>query len=70
VAVMLESAAASDLSVVVVIDDSYGGDWDVGVELLEVARLETPASREANLFVMTRGQEIGACLSEPLRAIV
>jgi uncharacterized protein (DUF58 family) len=70
VAVMLESAAVSDLSVVVVIDDSYGGDWDVGVELLEVARLETPSSREANLFVMTRGQEIGACLSEPLRAIV
>jgi uncharacterized protein (DUF58 family) len=69
VAVMLESAAPSDLSVVVVIDDSYGGDWDVGVELLEVARLETPASREANLFVMTRGQEIGSCLSEPLRAI-
>lgn len=71
VAAMLESGtAAGGLSVVAVLDDSYGSDWDVGEALLEVARLETPSSPEVNLFVMTRGQEIGACLSEPLRATV
>lgn len=71
VAAMLESGTTGgDLSVVAVLDDSYGSDWDVGQALLEVARLETPASLELNMFVMTRGQEIGACLSEPLRATV
>jgi uncharacterized protein (DUF58 family) len=53
-------------TLVVVFDRSYAGGWDTGDSLLEVARLEKVASRRVNLFVMTRGQEIGACLSEPL----
>jgi hypothetical protein len=53
-------------TMVVVFDSSYAGGWDTGDSLLEVARLEKVASRRVNLFVMTRGQEIGACLSEPL----
>ncbi len=53
-------------SLVVVLDGSYGGGWDTGDSLLEVAKLEGAASRRLNLFVMTMGQEIGECLSEPL----
>lgn len=53
-------------TLVVVFDRSYAEGWDTGDSLLEVAGLEKVASRRVNLFVMTSGQEIGACLSEPL----
>jgi uncharacterized protein (DUF58 family) len=66
VAAMLETGAAEGSSIVEVIDESYGSHWDVGLALLEVARLETPSSGGENLFVMSHGQEIGECLSEPL----
>lgn len=53
-------------SLVVVIDGSYGRDWDTGTALLEVGQLKEATAQTVNLFVMTRGREIGECLSVPL----
>jgi Protein of unknown function DUF58 len=67
VASVMEAAPdVEGASLVVVVDESYAGGWDTGDSLLEVAKLEGAASRRLNLFVMTMGQEIGQCLSEPL----
>ena len=70
VAAVMEAAPDVDgATLVVVVDRSYSGGWDTADSLLEVATLEGAASRRLNLFVMTMGQEIGACLSEPLSLI-
>jgi len=71
IAAALDSAAGMGGSTVVaVVDESYGSGWDTGLALLEAGKLESAVSRRANLFVMTRGQEIGECLSEPLSTTV
>lgn len=54
-------------SLVVVVDESYGRQWDTGLALLEVGQLEEAVSRRINLFVVTHGREIDRCLSEPLK---
>jgi uncharacterized protein (DUF58 family) len=67
IAGVFDSTAALDGSTVVaVVDESYGSGWDTGLALLEAGKLETAVANRASLFVMTGGQEIGACLSEPL----
>lgn len=67
VAAMMEAVPDIEgASLVVVVDGSYTGEWDPSDLLLEASELEQAASRRVNLFVMTRGREIGACLSEPL----
>jgi uncharacterized protein (DUF58 family) len=53
-------------SLVAVVDESYGSGRDTGLALLEMARLESAASRRVNLFVVTGDQEISECLNEPL----
>lgn len=70
VATMMEAVPDIEgASLVVVADGSYGGEWDSSDLLLEASEMEQAASRRVNLFVMARGREIGACLSEPLVTI-
>lgn len=65
-AFLREAEGVEGASLVLVMDRSYAPGWGTGDTLLEISKLEASGGRGVALFVMTRGREIGECLSAPL----